>query len=352
MRLRGVLVLAVLAALLGAPPTASAAANSLDSAGVSPSSGTPSTTFVLRVAYQGTFPAQRVDAVVAGDSLPMTRVSGTADAGTWQVSTTLPAGSWPVTFTATTDRGNSPVLAGGLVVVSAVATPPPAATPPPTPQRAPQRSDDNVDSTTPRASAAAPNPGPSETDPPAAAGGDGAPSEPSAKPSSVPGDPGTVSGGGSENDGDEAPDGGDEATPAASAPEEPESPPSSGPGSSGHPRGDGAPAEGATAPPGEAAPSDAAVGGTVGIFAAWGVMLAMAGGLVLLLVLWRRRRPGPAEASVPLADETAALLQRRALRRARTVIPDDPIVASLGIDEAALARRSTQRPRSSPDRID
>jgi hypothetical protein len=353
MRLRGVLVLAVLAALLGAPTMASAAVNSLHSPVLSPSSGTPSTMFVLRVTYSGTFPAVRVDAVVAGLALPMMRMSGTAESGAWQASTTLPPGVWPVVFTATTTRGNSPVLPGGSLAVSVPAAPP---TPAPSAQRTPQDSLDGTDSDAPRASAPAAEPVPAQSEAPAEDAGQ-VPVAPSTTPSSGAGMPGTADGPDEpdEPDAGNAPAGADaggepaadEPTPVASASGSASDDAGAGPsprgGSTDEPVGNGAPAEVDTAPPGEPAMHDDVAGIAPEIVAVWGALVAVAGGLIVAFVLRRQRRRSSAVAAMSAADETDALLRRRALRRARTVLPDDPIVASLGIDEATLARRSAAR---------
>jgi hypothetical protein len=356
MRLRGVLVLAVLAALLGAPTIASAAINTLHSPLLSPSSGTPTTMFLLRVSYSGSFPAMSVDAVVAGATLPMMRMSGTAESGAWQASTTLPAGTWPIVFTATTSRGNSPVLPGGSLAVSVPATQP---TPAPSAQRTPQDSLDSTDAVTPRASAPAAEPAPAQSDAPADDAGDEIPAAPSTTPTPGTGMPATAGGPGEPEAGNapagtdsgEEPAADDEPTPAASGSDDAGVWPSPRAGSTDGPRGDGAPAEDDTAPAGEPAVHDGVGGVTAEVIAAWGALVAVAGGLIAVVILRRRRRESPEAASISAADETDALLRRRALRRARTVIPDDPIVASLGIDEAALARRSAARRRRSRDEV-
>jgi hypothetical protein len=59
----------------------------------------------------------------------------------------------------------------------------------------------------------------------------------------------------------------------------------------------------------------------------------------LFTALRRRRRPGRPAASQP--ETTEALLERRALRRSAVELPEDPIVASLGVGEEV--RRGTRR---------
>ncbi len=353
MRLRGAIVIGVLAALLGAPPTASAAANVLLSPVVAPASGTPSTVFVLGVTYDGDFPAARVDAAVGAKILPMKLVRGTPLAGRWEVSTTLASGSWPVTFLAVTDRGNSPALAAGAIVVLARGPSAPSPSPAPTPQssaeRGTERTRSSADIPTPLPPSAAPEPAPAEQDPPADDPPQDTSSEPPVQPSVTAGRAGTADGGQGAGPA-AAPTGSHVASPVASPSAGAVTPPPSGPGSTQGPRNrgpaeDGAPTEGRPPPADAAETTGETLGDAVAILSGWAAMLAVACGLIGLFVVRRRSRSRPLPATASLADETAALLERRALRRARTVLPDDPIIASLRIDDAALARRSTERMR-------
>ncbi len=125
--------LATVAALLGAPSAMSGAVSQLAGASVSPTSGTTVTTFSLSVRYSSSNGAlaQSVSVAVAGRTLRMTRVSGTASNGTWQASARLPAGAWITTFSASTSKGPKPTLVGPTVSVAllSLATPSPAPLP-------------------------------------------------------------------------------------------------------------------------------------------------------------------------------------------------------------------------------
>ena len=126
------MILAAMAALGGAPsPAFAAPANQLAAATVSPTGGTATTVFALRVDYVSSAnnAALAVTADVAGVTVPLTRASGTAANGTWTGTVgSLPAGSWRVIFRADAEQGKDPSLSGPLVTVSApVATTAPAA---------------------------------------------------------------------------------------------------------------------------------------------------------------------------------------------------------------------------------
>lgn len=126
------------AALCAVPAqTWAAQPNQLLSPSVTPAAGTPATTFVFSVRYEGRDPALSVVATAGGQTIALALVSGTTTSGTYSGASALPAGTWAVTFIADAERGNDPVAAGGTVQVVAptpVPTPippPPAATPPP-----------------------------------------------------------------------------------------------------------------------------------------------------------------------------------------------------------------------------
>ncbi|MGH2446699.1 MAG: hypothetical protein ACRDGD_11795, partial [Candidatus Limnocylindria bacterium] len=115
-------VVAILAALFGAPSTAVAKPpNQLSAPGATPHNGTTETTFVLSVAYSGR-QADAVHAIVAGRTLAMSLQTGSRDSGGWAVATTLPAGTWPVTFSAEAGTGNGPSLAGPTLHVTGIAS--------------------------------------------------------------------------------------------------------------------------------------------------------------------------------------------------------------------------------------
>lgn len=113
-------ILAMLAALMVAPSSVSAAnPNQLSAATVQPSTGTTSTTFVLSVTYTSGAgnAATSVTATVAGRTIPMTISSGTPLNGRWVATTTqLPVGAWPVTFEAVA-KGQDPRISGGPITV-------------------------------------------------------------------------------------------------------------------------------------------------------------------------------------------------------------------------------------------
>jgi hypothetical protein len=82
-----------------------------------------------------------------------------------------------------------------------------------------------------------------------------------------------------------------------------------------------------------------AVDGT-GTFESWSVttswaagaaLLALLAGALLVAILRRRSRLEEEAEALALPSETAALLERRVLRRARVRLPEDPIVSALGI---------------------
>lgn len=369
MRIRGLLVLAILAALVSAPPTASASTNLLDQPEATPASGTTATLFQLRVSYEGRFPALGVAVTVADRVVAMSLLSGSSTDGMWQASVRLPAGTWPVVFTAVPERGNSPTLLGPTLTVVAET----AATASPT--------SDGRSGGSPTDSAAsydAPEAG-TVADPPAAAG--------TAAPAPAPAEDGAVE--------DGPTDGG--ASPGHALPTDPTGPtdptdppptldpvdaasgqsPSSGGGETGSEVshgdiGEQSPAEdaadasaaasgdrpaagdGPAAPFDDDAPSaeepDAAVddgllGAALRISAVWAAMLLVAGAVMLGLLLRRRRREAADVEALTMAAETEALLERRALRRAHVLMPEDPIVASMTLDEREPAGRRAERRR-------
>lgn len=109
--------------------------NQLAAPSVTPRAGTTATTFVFSVTYDGRDPASSVAAIVAGQTVNLTLVSGTTSNGVWSGGAQLPAGNWAVNFSAVATRGNDPTTAGGTVQVAApapVPTPVPTPVPPPT----------------------------------------------------------------------------------------------------------------------------------------------------------------------------------------------------------------------------
>ncbi len=352
---RGLLVLAFVTVLLGAPSPASAASNALVALPPAPASGTTDTTFVFRVTYAGRFEATAVTAQVAGRTIGMARVAGTGLTGTWSVGTTLPAGTWHATVTAVAAQGNSPSVQTSAVTVTSAPAPP---TPPPTPVTGssvpggPVPSPDRVGeepigggvSPTANAAPASTSPSPDPVAAPATSGGGGTDPSGQGGTDGAAGEPATGDGGAT------APIGGE-------------------PAPSDDPRGEGVPrptahtpaATGLTAPTAadgrtpttqERRPladdeltSAVLLGGLIAVAA-----VALLG--TMLLVLGRRRRPrpdpdlpsaAPASAAAVAEDAVAATLRARTVRRARERLDEDPILAALGIDEAASARRARVR---------
>jgi len=118
------------AAACALPAPSWAAQNGLVSPSVSPRTGTPATTFVFSVTYDGRDPASSVVAIVAGQTVSLALVSGTTTSGAYSGASQLAAGTWTVTFSADASRGNDPTAGGGTVQVNA---PTPIPTPVPTP---------------------------------------------------------------------------------------------------------------------------------------------------------------------------------------------------------------------------
>jgi hypothetical protein len=361
MAARVLLVLAIVAALLGAPSTAFAAGNELHDARAEPTTGTVATLFVLSVSYDGNFPAVSVRASVAGLDLPMSLVSGTPTRGTWRTAVSLPVGSWPVAFSATSERGNDPSLAGPTLHVLGAA---PATSPTVTsdPRSQPDSQMEGFDDLSPPP-AAAPAPAEATTAPEPPAQGEEAPAEqptttqPSPPPPNAPEAPagssspaetptGAARSPGSAGSDTQRPPGPTDDTPAARAAE-------SRPGARG--ASGTAPREAqlaaTTGPVPSAEPASSittlpAVEASIRVTAVWAAVL-LAFAAVFLGVLLRRRRGGGGEAdALATAERTDAILRRRALRRARVVLPEDPIVASMGLPD--VDPRHPRTPRTKP----
>jgi hypothetical protein len=357
MRVRGaILVLAIAAALLGAPRSASAAGNTLTPLAASPSSGTVTTLFTLRAAYDGRFDALAVTADVAGRTLAMALASGTRSSGTWSVTTLLPPGSWTVTCRATTAQGGAPVATGSSLSVAGVVTATPAPTPPPGGGPPLDEEGTGVD---PIASPGSPPPAAPASQTPTTAGMTPEPAVASSAPSPAGSVPGTGVHG--------TPAGGPATGGSGGVPGSAGAAPSTGAA--------GAPTQGGTADEpgdGRAVPSsgtssdapDPAIGDpdrlVTDVLAAGLVAVAgIAVGGTALLLLTRRRAPPrfvvegsvvPKPAPAPEPDRTAELLDRRALRRAHMVLEEDPIVASLVGEQPASPdvqpATRVRRPRS------
>jgi hypothetical protein len=338
--MRAAIIVAVVAALSGAPSSVSAAANQLTSPQVSPGSGSVTTVFTFRVRYDGAFAATSVSVAVAGLSLPMVLQSGSPTAGWWTTASVLPVGAWSTTFSSTAARGPAATVQGPAVVVAAPATAPPASAIPTTPsggatpESVPIGGSGDGTAATP-APDAAPD-GATASSGPTSAPGDGL-SAPEPAP-----DGGTdpAPGGGTETDPDAgtAENGGDEPPADDGAPAA-----SGGRGPS--------PADGATRArtPGDTtsgegtAAADDLVSTLLLIGLAGVASVAVIG--TLLLMAGRRREPqrATAAASAPVG---AAAVRPRIARRASTSPADDPIVAALGVDDEMAARRAIRRARA------
>lgn len=365
MRLRSLTVMAMLAALVGAPPSASAATNILHAPAATPTAGTVGTSFRLHVEYRGTFRATSVKAELVAVSVPMTLVAGSPRDGAWEASVTLPPGTWPLTFGATAERGNNPSLDGPVITVShstAVPTGPflAPATTESGDSRTPDREFEDVDGAddtrTPGAEGAA---GQTTAPGDGQSGSQAGTVAPSGQDSDTPAARSSPTGGtgrGAHDDG-EAARAGDGESGANAGDASPEASPASGP--------TGAAASGVAQP--QIAPSelDAGDGGepramtdeiistAARLTGAWAAALLVVVALVIgFLVRRRRRTPAEAEAT-SVAASADAILRRRALRRARRpMADDDPIIASLGLDQNERPSRTARRlpsPGEDPD---
>lgn len=133
------LAAALLVLVFASAPTPALAVSVLSDASVTPTNGTTATVFTFGVHYSSTGspaqPAQSVSAQVGGVTVPLVRVSGSANDGTWQGTATLPAGTWDVIFSAVSASPPAPLLGPQVTVTGPPApTPSPAPTPTPTPQ--------------------------------------------------------------------------------------------------------------------------------------------------------------------------------------------------------------------------
>jgi hypothetical protein len=337
-RLHLLVLAAAAAALLGAPSAAFAASTSLGSATVSPGSGTTDTTFVFTVSFDGAgkFSATSVTVSVAGRTLPMSRVSGTALLGVYRAASTLPAGTWSVTFNATVAQGPSASLAGPTVRVIVPATPMPTLAPTPVPTLkttpAPTQSAISGSGSSPTPSsvampAATPIPtsssAPIATAAPAAGGGStggGGGTGPAPAPAS----------GGNENTSGST--GGGKGTTAATP----------GAAASGKER-----AASASGSPMDGAPAGTEIDprsgtATLLLYALGGLTAAIAVIGFLFLIPWRRRRDAEPAAESALAGAgagpTTAIadsVTARSVRRARLEQANDPILESMGLNPDA-----------------
>lgn len=343
MLLRRLAALALVAALCGAPSPASAAGNALSAASVSPHVGTTTTVFAFAVRYDGKFAATSVTADVAGQTIPMSLTAGDGLAGLWAAAASLPAGSWTVTFTASAELGNPPMLAGPTITVLG----------PTVPASAYASATAEPNSETPRGGNDTGRAEPATEAPagPPASGPVTAPEQSAAVPTEAPAAA------------DVAP-----AAPAPPAASSKVSTPANGPAAAPAPgdagptgtepqqvtTGGGVPGSQATlaAAPVGPEPSQPAAGtepdeerlvDTVLLVGLAGVATVALLGTAFLLA--RRGRRDEREAAATAMARTAATLERRTVRRAKVRLADDPIVAALGVGNDAPPRRPRRRAR-------
>jgi hypothetical protein len=337
MRTRGLIVLATIAALLGAPSLASGAGNSLANPSSSPGAGTVETAFTFRVGYEGQFSATAITVSVAGLQLPLALVSGTSLLGTWSVSTALPPGTWTPTFTATALRGNTASVAGPPVYVAGLGPPPtPTAT---VSTSSPPRSGEEVDSGQPYDPGdSAPDPAPADNvEASAPPPGDGAPASPDPSSPAGPGGTGGGTDGPSTTTSSPAPDGAADEGEAPAAPDAPD--PDSDPSAAARvvPAAEGGDQAEET--------HGGSRNGLLGLVLIVGLSGVAAVAIIgsALLVVGRRTSQEPEAAGsfdgTSDAADTETLLQRRIVRRAKVRLADDPIVAAMGVDDQVDARR-------------
>lgn len=353
---RAALVLAILAALVGAPSSLLAAPpNQLSDPGASPTTGGTLTTFVLSVRYTSTGgnPAQAVVAEVGPVSVGLSLVSGSATDGVWRGVSLFPAGTWQVTFRAEVDQGPQPALAGPTLTVAAATGPTPTpsspnvrpvpteaeptATPALNPQATPSSTSPSPDArpagSAEASSAASEQPAPmgEPSAPPPARSAD---AQPVPAATAAPGSDGTKA--------DPSPDNGEspgDAAPRGTA--------------GGSPRASDTPAGLLEGDPGGPASGDLLLmlGVVLGV-----ATVALLGTGWMLAARSRDDEPEPVAASTghgPLhaaaTGRAAEIEERRARRRAQRMPGHDPVLAALGLDaddeaDAGLApRRGTAR---------
>jgi len=314
-RLVLVSLLAIGAALLGAPSPASAAGNALTDAAATPAQVAPGGIVLLSVTYEGKVAATAVSAEVAGLTLPLVRRTGTPTSGTWASTVTLPVGTWTVVYRATTTQGNSPTLTGPSITVGGA----------PAPTTAPSHSGgSDTDGAT--ALPVATDPVASIPQPPAAPA---ASLSPTGAPAGDEPAPAVIRDPVTEAAADSDPEVAAPALPppvAASAAPQPRADEPAG-----STEGDGvvpSPDVGADLPEGPASAGQVSIGmGLVGLAA----IAVVAAGLV---AAGRERRRLEARPS-PVGQEVADVLGRRTIRQGRIRLEADPIVDALGLDDAA-----------------
>ena len=327
-RRRVAVLVAIMAALVGAPSSVfGAAPNQLSQAGVSPASGDADTPFVVTVRYRSPAgnPALTVTAEIGGAVTPLTLASGTATDGVWSGTTAVPPGSWDVTLHAVVANGKQPSLSAGTIQVAVSGEPSPSG------GGLPSVGPDTGSG----GSAATPAPAPAPT-PPASRAPSHAPARSSndATPSQPP--PGQASAGVAvvrPGRGGAAP----VRTPRAEAA-----------GSD-----DGSPQSPAASPTMDSGPGSVGGGDDLGLLMIMGTLAVGAVALVgsaWVVVAGRRERRAATVSADPASTDpgviAAAIVEQRARRRARLRSSDDPILAAMGLpDEDATRGAAPATPR-------
>jgi hypothetical protein len=320
-RRRVAVLVAIMAALAGAPSSVfGAAPNELSQASVTPASGDSETLFVVTVRYHSPagHPAVTVTADIGGTPALLTLASGTATDGVWTATTVVPPGSWHVTLHAVVAKGKQPSLSAGTVDVFAASE-----EPSPPGSGAPSLGPGTGDSGSGASSAPAP-----VVTPPASHAPTHAParSSDSAKPSQPP------TGQASAGVAVVRPERGGAAPVRTPRPE----PAGSDAGSL------RSPVASSTTHGG---PSPVAGGDDLGLLMIMGTLavgaVALVGSAWVILAGRRDRRAATATAEPASTDPgiiAAAIVEQRALRRARLRSSDDPILAAMGLPDEDATR--------------
>jgi hypothetical protein len=327
-RRRVSVLVAIMAALVWAPSSVLAAApNRLSQASVTPTSGETSTVFVVTVRYRSAAgnPATAVRLTAGGQVSAMTLVSGTTTDGMWRGTAVLPPGDWDLTVAATVAQGAQPSLSAGTVTVAGASTQPPTVIGNDPSSTAPPSGGGGGQASSPAPQpVATPGPGTASTPAPAGNSPGAAPSQPPTRPvgGAAPAGPGRRGG---------APARSPRADPAGSS--------------------DGAQRSDAASPSSSGTPAQGRESGDLGLFMMIGTLAV--GVVALLGSAWvfaaaRRDRRAFADPGVM----AAAIVDQRALRRARLRSADDPILAAMGLpdEDAAPGAAPTSGAKSAGSR--
>ena len=331
-RRRVFVLVAIMAALAGAPSSVfGAAPNELSQASVSPASGDSETLFVVTVRYRSPagYPAVTVTADIGGTTTILTLASGTAIDGVWSATTVVPPGSWDVTLNAVVAQGKQPSLSAGTIDVFAASDEP---SPPGngTPSLGPGTGDGGSGASSAPAPVVTPQASHAPSHAPARSSADPRPSQP-------------PTGQASAGVAVVRPRRGDAAPVRTPRPE----PAGSDAGSLHSP---------VASPTIDAGPASVAGGDDLGLLMIMGTLavgaVALVGSAWVILAGRRDRRAATASAEPASTDPgviAAAIVEQRALRRARLRSSDDPILAAMGLPDEDATRGTvpaTPRPRT------